>query len=183
MYPEMSLASPRLASPRLASLRLAHSASRSGRQRRPALLAVLLMGGLLLTAGFDVQGAPRGAVSRSAGAEAEAASRITTPLVSSETKLNLGRTPAGGRALSTFSLTNRTTAPVEVAEIITSCSCLTAELPTHLLAPGQQVQGTLRLDLHREPHFTGNLGIEVNGRNKAAETVFKLTAVVTVEKD
>jgi hypothetical protein len=73
--------------------------------------------------------------------------------------------------------------PVEVAEVTSSCDCLRVELPDRLVAPGQQVAVRIEVDLRKEPHFVGNLGISVEGRGKKGETVFAMTVHVAVEND
>jgi hypothetical protein len=78
---------------------------------------------------------------------------------------------------------NRSAATVEVAEITTSCDCLKVELPERTLAPGQQYEGRIELDLRKEPQFLGNLGISVDGRGREGETVFVMEVHVAVDRD
>jgi hypothetical protein len=72
---------------------------------------------------------------------------------------------------------------VEVVEIASGCDCLKVNLPERSLAPGQKVEGRVELDLRKEPHFLGNLGISVNGRGKKGEPVFAMEVKVSVDRD
>jgi hypothetical protein len=114
---------------------------------------------------------------------AEEVDQSSLPLVPSQAKLNLGQVAPGSQKSSTFWLTNRSDAPVEVIEIASSCDCLKVELPKRLLAPGQKIEGRVDLDLRKEPQFLGNLGISVKGRGKKGETVFALEVDVSVDND
>jgi Protein of unknown function (DUF1573) len=98
-----------------------------------------------------------------------------------ESPLNLGEVPVGGQKQGKFSLTNRSAAPVEVAEIETSCDCLTIDLANRVLSPGQRVVGRALLDLHKEPGFTGKLSIDVTGKGQSGQGVFTLAVKVAVD--
>jgi hypothetical protein len=140
----------------------------------------VLLFGVTGCGGRGVQGSPRLGSLSAAG---EIGDRSSLPLVSSKADGNLGRVAPGSQTSRTFWLTNRSVIPVEVAEVTSSCDCLRVELPDRLVAPGQQVAGRIELDLRKEPHFVGNLGISVEGRGKKGETVFAMTVHVTVGND
>ena len=109
--------------------------------------------------------------------------RYSLPLVPSEVNLRLGHAAPGSQKSLAFWLTNRSTTPVEVAEITTSCDCLKIELPERTLAPGQKVEGRIELDLRKEPQFIGNLGILVDGTGRKGEPLFSMEVHVSVAKD
>ncbi|MHB1425235.1 MAG: DUF1573 domain-containing protein [Gemmataceae bacterium] len=126
-----------------------------GKRQIPFLTFVLLWGGLLLAAGCDRQG-----VARPIAPKSDIAGQPSLPLVPTESPLNLGEVPAGGRKKCDFWLTNQTDSPVEVAEIETSCDCLTIDMPNRTFMPAKKVEGHALLDLRKEPQFAGKLAIE-----------------------
>jgi len=109
--------------------------------------------------------------------------RSSLPLIPSEADLNLGQVAPGSQKSRTIWLTNQSAASVEIVEIMTSCDCLKVELPERLLVPGQQVEGRMELDLRKESHFLGNLGIIVTGRGKSGELLFEMKVRVGVGTD
>lgn len=148
-------------------------------KRQNAILAlVMLGGGILIAVGCDGEGAARQVAQRS-----DNAGQPSLPLITSKSRLNLGEVRAGGQKQSDFWLTNRTASPVEVAEIETSCDCLTIDLPRRIVSPTEKVAGHVLLDLWREPRFTGQLGIEVRGKEKSGKLVFSLMVKVNVERE
>jgi hypothetical protein len=128
----------------------------------------------------DIHGLPR---SGSLSAAERIERHSSWPLVPSEAHLTLGKVTPGSQISRTFWLTNRSMAPVEVVETASSCDCLRMGLPERCLAPGQKVEGRIELDLRKEPHFVGKLGIVVEGRGRDGETLFVMTVHVTVGKD
>jgi hypothetical protein len=80
--------------------------------------------------------------------------------------------PQAGRKESSFSLTNPTNEPVEIAKIESSCHCLEIELPKKVLSPSEQLSARVLLDLSGEAHFTGKLSIEVKGKTPGGATAF-----------
>lgn len=139
------------------------------------LVLGVLWGGSLLVAGCDGQG-----VARSVSPRSDNPGQSSLPLAPSESPLNLGEVVAGGRKQRDFWLTNRTESLVEVAEIVTSCDCLTIDLPNRDISPAQSVRGRVRLDLRQEPLFTGNLCIRVQGKGKLGQVVFTILVKVAV---
>jgi hypothetical protein len=109
--------------------------------------------------------------------------RSSLPLIPSEADLNLGQVAPASQKSYAIWLTNRSAAPVEIAEIVTSCDCLEVELPKRLLAPGQRIEGRIKLGLRKEPQFRGNLGILVEGKGKKGETLFEMEVHVAVAND
>lgn len=108
---------------------------------------------------------------------------ISLPLDSSETYLDMGVVPQGGRKQCDFWLSNAGDHAMEVTEIETSCDCLTIELPNRIFPPGQKVAGHALLDLRREPHFKGKLGIDVRGKGKLGQVVFTMVINVAVDSE
>lgn len=105
------------------------------------------------------------------------------PLISYESKMDLGQVRPGSQKSRAFWLTNRSGTPVEVAEITSSCDCLKIGLPGRILVPEQKVEARIDLDLRKEPQFTGNLDISVTGRGKKGEMVFAMKVRVSVDGD
>lgn len=97
--------------------------------------------------------------------------------------MDLGQTSPGGRKSHIFRLTNQSAVHVEVDEITSGCECLRIDLPERRLEPGQQVEGSIELDLRKDPQFLGNLAINVKGRDKNGEAVFEMEIRVPVEGD
>jgi hypothetical protein len=88
-------------------------------------------------------------------------------LVSSVPVLDLGTIPQGGYREASFWLTNDGNDPVEIASVESSCSCLEIHLAKSTILPGQTVEAIAKLDVRREPDFTGELRIETRGRTTA----------------
>lgn len=130
--------------------------------------------------GRGVYNAPRpGSLSAAEGRD----SRSSLPLIPSEGDLNLGQLAPGSQKSRAFWLTNQSAAPVKIVEIVTSCDCLNVELPERILAPGQKIEGRIKLDLRKELQFIGNLGIPVEGKGKKGETLFKMEVRVAVDNN
>lgn len=93
--------------------------------------------------------------------------------------LVLGDVRPGGRAEAAVRLTNRGGEPVTVAQVETSCDCLTVRLDEPVLAPKGVAAAVVRLDLSHEPNFRGDLSIDVRGFAGDGRSVFTLTVKVS----
>jgi hypothetical protein len=84
-------------------------------------------------------------------------------LDASEPVVDLGVLSMGGRRSATLRLTNRGTDPVEIEAVESGCHCLTLQGAPQVVSPSQTIRMLLRLDLGKEPAFTGNLRVHVAG--------------------
>src|SRR5262245_1867534 len=89
-----------------------------------------------------------------------------TLLTASPRQTDLGVLSQGGRKELTFTLHNAGTSPVEITELKTSCECLTLTLPKKVVAPGETVSATAKVDFADDPKYVGRL--ELEGTGKAA---------------
>ncbi len=103
-----------------------------------------------------------------------------TLLVTSAKSVELGIVPQAGREQETFSISNAGSNVVEIAKVETSCDCLDVELSRRIAKPGEKLLGVVKLDLAKEPGFTGNLAIEVKGLAKTGELAFSVSVLVTI---
>jgi hypothetical protein len=97
--------------------------------------------------------------------------------------LDLGEVVAGGRKECEFCLTNPSDSPVEIAKIETSCDCLRIDVSSRIIPPAQTAVGCAVFNLRKEPHFTGKLGIEVRGKDRAEKILFALEVKVAVNSE
>jgi hypothetical protein len=111
---------------------------------------------------------------------AASATRAIAPIVDAPqsglavmpSEISLGEVPRGGRLEARFMLLNRSNADVEIARIERSCACLELCLAMRRLPPGGRAEGKLRLDLGREPGFSGRLRALASGLDKKQRAAF-----------
>lgn len=96
-------------------------------------------------------------------------------------RINMGEVAQGGRKDATFTLTNSGTRTIELSRIDTTCPCLTVDVPLRI-PPGEQVEGRVKLDLRKEPNFTGDVAIEIAGWTSTDEQAFFVVAAVHVPR-
>ncbi len=151
----------------------------------PGLWRVLLLrcggwGGMLCcliaTAGCD-----GGNPAKGAARFAEQPPGVRSLLIAEPTTIDLDEVPRGGRKQAAFSLTNPGAQTIELARIESSCPCLTMGVPRRL-APGEQVSGRVKVDLRDEPHFTGEVSVEIKGWTHTGELAFALVVEVKVPR-
>jgi len=94
--------------------------------------------------------------------------------------VDLGVVSQSGSREQLFWLVNPTDKPVAVATLKTGCPCLVIDLPKRQVAPAETVPARVVLDLGREPHFTGDLGIEVRGFTEEGRVAFVLPVAARV---
>ncbi len=70
---------------------------------------------------------------------------------------NLGTVTRGERTTVPCVVRNDTPAAVTVGPFQTSCECFSVELIRSVIPSGEQVSGTLVVDLAKEPQFQGGL--------------------------
>jgi len=83
---------------------------------------------------------------------------------------------------ASLSLSNESAGDIRVAEIESSCPCLSIALDRLEIKPGEVVGGQVVLDLGMEPAFVGNLSIDVTGRSADRHVLFRLKANASVRK-
>lgn len=103
-----------------------------------------------------------------------ASSSATRPLPSALVhgglrSIDLGTIRRGGSAEARFRITNDSRAAMEIAEIQTSCPCLTVELAQRRIAPHETVDAVVRLNLADEPEFVGALSPGIRCFNAQGE--------------
>src|SRR5262249_39125672 len=59
---------------------------------------------------------------------------------------------------------NAGTSPVVITELKTSCECLTLTLPKKVVAPGETVSATAKVDFADDPKYVGRLELEGTGK-------------------
>ena len=101
-------------------------------------------------------------------------------LTPSSQTIDLGIVPQAGREQETFSLTNPTAEPVQIARIESSCDCLEIRLLATEVPPAGKVLAQARLDLSKEPEFIGSLAIQVNGLTGSGVVAFSIVINVSV---
>jgi uncharacterized protein DUF1573 len=96
--------------------------------------------------------------------------------------VDLGDVQQGDRKEAAVTLINPGDAEVEIAKIESSCDCLALQISTQRLRPGRTVPCQLLLDMAKEPHFKGNLGIEIKGLTRSGALAFAIECRVHVER-
>ena len=80
----------------------------------------------------------------------------------------------------TFSLRNAGRDIVDIAEVKGSCDCFRVLIDRRTVAGGEEVQAVARLELDKEPQFTGELQLEVRGKTPSGLLAFAFQAHVRV---
>jgi hypothetical protein len=103
------------------------------------------------------------------------------PLAIWPTPINLGTLARGEAATGTFTIRNLTHEAVSLCLVETSCPCLSVTIPATVIEPDAQMRGSVRLDMVKEPRFTGNLAMTAQGRAPGQKLAFRVRvdAVVT----
>jgi hypothetical protein len=98
-------------------------------------------------------------------------------LVVDSAVIDLGVIDRGGASAGVVRVTNRGRAAVRVTSASASCPCLTvAGLPA-VIRPDETIPLTVRLDLAREPEFTGRLGVTMTvAADETPDPVLRLRA-------
>ena len=84
----------------------------------------------------------------------------------------------GGRATGGTTLRNDRKGPLDVAEIRTSCECLSVSLPKRVFAPGEDIQLKLRFDFQDEPEFVGGLCADVQAFDSRGAEVLQFNVAI-----
>jgi hypothetical protein len=104
------------------------------------------------------------------------------PLRAEPAIVDLGTLGRGQRAEADIVLRNPTGREVQISSVTSSCPCLSFHLPWNQVGSGQTAQGTVVLDLSREPDFSGGLLIEVKGFSGEGRTALRFSIRVTVTR-
>lgn len=88
--------------------------------------------------------------------------------------------PQGERGEMIFWLSNPHRENIETAKIVKSCDCLHIDLDHRTVAGGKKIRAAARLELDKEPRFTGDLQVEIHGVTPSGAVAFSLQARVRV---
>jgi hypothetical protein len=77
--------------------------------------------------------------------------------------VSLGVLSSGQKSRTDFTLVNRTSQPLTIERIETSCPCLTTALASTSIGPGEKKVLSLEFDSSAEPDFHGGLSMDVTG--------------------
>jgi hypothetical protein len=94
--------------------------------------------------------------------------------------LDLGTVSQGASSQAEFVVRNPSSEPVVIRQLETSCPCLDIRLPGKSVPPGTVVRGRAFLDMSREPHFTGNLAINLRGTTQEEKSAFGMVILADV---
>jgi hypothetical protein len=104
----------------------------------------------------------------------------TDLLIVSTSTLELGTVEQGSYHEATFTVRNPRSEPVTLAQIHSTCSCLSFGIDPPTVAPSGESRVVARLDLGREPEYSGRLAIDVHGRTDDNRIAFRMTIEVRV---
>lgn len=114
------------------------------------------------------------------GLHQQAARLVATSRLNGPTSVDLGTISAGGEAKARLRLTNSSDSWIEIADVQTSCDCLSVELAERRIPPHHGVEANARLDLSGEPEFTGGLCPEIRLFDAAGREAFCYTVNANV---
>src|SRR5262249_5531234 len=97
----------------------------------------------------------------------------TELLVVSTPTLDLGTVEQATYHDATFTVRNPGSVPVTVAHIQSTCTCMTFSIDPATVPPGFESRIVARLDLNREPEYTGRLAIDVQGTTDDNRIAFR----------
>ncbi|HZV04525.1 MAG TPA: MauE/DoxX family redox-associated membrane protein [Gemmataceae bacterium] len=110
-----------------------------------------------------------------------AMSSARPPLLQPSTPLiDFGTMPQAERGEIAFWLHNPSRETVEIAKTKSSCDCLRVELDQQTVAGGERIRAVARLELDKEPRFTGELQMDIQGMTSSGAVAFSLRASVRV---
>lgn len=105
------------------------------------------------------------------------------PLEISPESPSLGTLIVGQHAEARIALRSRTSRPLEVHRVETSCPCLRVEPTSFKVAPGGSAEVDLAFDPSQEPEFRGRLSIDVAGYGLGDEIIFRTRVHFEVRDD
>lgn len=94
----------------------------------------------------------------------------------SDAAIDFGTMPQGERGEMTFLLTNPSQESVEIAKTESTCDCFHVDLALPAAAGGETIPVVARMELDKEPHFTGQLQIDIRGVTPSGAIAFSLRA-------
>jgi hypothetical protein len=104
----------------------------------------------------------------------------TELLVVSTPTLDLGTVEQSTYHDASFTVRNPDSVPVTVAHIQSTCPCMTFRIDAPTVPAGGESPIVVRLDLNREPDYTGRLAIDVQGLTNDNQVAFRMTITVRV---
>ena len=105
---------------------------------------------------------------------------VTDLLFVSPSILELGSVEQGSYHQATFTVRNPRSEPVTIAQIDSTCPCLSFSIDPPTVPPGGENHVVASLDLGREPDYIGRLAIDVHGRTDDNHVAFRMTIKVQV---
>ena len=87
-------------------------------------------------------------------------------------RVALGIVPPGAVKTSSVTVHNRTRAPLEVADVESSCPCVRIGPVPLRIDPGRSARMDVTFDPAEEPDFRGALAVEFTGRDASRRKVF-----------
>jgi hypothetical protein len=107
--------------------------------------------------------------------------QVKTLLVTSKANLDLGTIQKGGYREACFSLENLGSQTVEIGTIATSCECFEVILERRIVAAGEKIKATAKVDLTDDLLFAGSLDLWAEGKVTEQDVLaFVIKAKVTV---
>lgn len=103
-------------------------------------------------------------------------------LLPSEHVVDLGVLSSGEWRNSSLTLTNKGAMPVEIEAITSSCPCLSLQCVPRVVPPSGTAQLSVTLDLGKEPSFSGNLRIHVQGKTRSGALAFSVQVTAKVQE-
>jgi hypothetical protein len=94
--------------------------------------------------------------------------------------IDFGTMPQAEHREITFWLLNPSQKTVEIAETKSSCECFHVDFAQRTVAGGEKIQAVARLELDKEPWFTGQLQLEAQGKAASGAIAFSIQAHVRV---
>ncbi len=104
-------------------------------------------------------------------------------LAASASNIDFRRVPQAGRTEQVIWLRNPGVEAVAVSRVQTSCECLQVDLRGQSITPGDRRKAVVRLDLTREPLFTGKLRLQATGYTHSNAVAFSILVHVEVVRE
>jgi hypothetical protein len=104
-------------------------------------------------------------------------------LAVSTPEIDLGDVRAGGCKEADFAVTNPESAPVSISRIDTSCECLTVDMRSQTLQPGETVKARAAIDMALKPEFAGGLALTAKALDADGKPLFAVVVNAEVSRD
>jgi hypothetical protein len=94
--------------------------------------------------------------------------------------IKLGNLVPGQDSSRVVLVRNRTSAPVTIDRLETSCPCISAKATPSRVESGGLALVTVKYDSAEDPEFTGTLAVECSGLSSSGELLFRFRVDLTV---